>query len=1213
MKLFPLLPLVQRSLPAPASLARSPILGVPDAAKASVLAALAQSDPDPRPGSHVPEAPPNGPDGTSSRPAQSAPASSPLPSSSPLPFEGRGQGLGPSPLPPPLPFEGRGQRLGEEIAPLLVVTSRPDRAVALAEEVAVWLSEPEAVAVFPELDSIPYQHVAPDSQASEQRLELLERLAAGPAPRVVIASGLALAQTTIAPRALAESVATLHVGSALVPDAFLERLRTQGYEFVSLVEQPGQASRRGGILDVFPAGAAAPVRIELFGNAVESLRSFDPRTQRSLARLDEVRIGPAQETLIPAGRIAELRSALDFSAMPPEAAEALEAELDAFEQGDTQAGSFWLPFLTAATLLDHLPLGARIVVDEPGELIQELADLDAQAEQARESLLAEHRLPEGLPLPHVARAPLLAALEAREPLSLQRWATEETVGATLPPFAPAGAFGGRLRTLSQEVLARMRAGWRVLLVSQQSPRLAELFQSEGLDPRIPLDSLPPAGSLRLLSGSLAHGWSLHQPGGGSDLLLLTDSEIFGFVKQRRAVRPVPSGGQAFLSELTPGDYVVHVEHGIARFAGLVNRTMDGVQREYLELRYAEGDKLFVPTDQIDRVSRYVGPGEHVPALTRLSTQEWARAKERVRRAVADLAQDLLQIYAAREALPGHAFPPDSGWQQEMEATFPYVETPDQLRALGEIKGDMEADRPMDRVIVGDVGYGKTELALRAAFKAVMDGMQVAVLVPTTVLAQQHLQTFTERLSGFPVRIEVLSRFRSDKEARQVIADLAAGSVDIVIGTHRLLQRDVTFKNLGLLVIDEEQRFGVAHKERFRQLRQQVDVLTLSATPIPRTLHMTLTGIRDMSTMETAPEERLPIKTFVAEWDDRIVRDAILREVDRGGQIYVVHNRVQSIDQIAGQIRRLVPEASVAVGHGQMPEEQLERVMLEFARGEYDVLICTTIIESGLDIPNVNTIVINQANRLGLGQLYQLRGRVGRGANRAYAYLLYDRNRSLSETAQKRLQTIFEATELGAGFQIALRDLEIRGAGNLLGSEQSGHIGAVGFDLYNRMLGEAVARLKALKRGEIPRQVSATPVTVDLPLPARIPEGYITDLNLRLAVYQRMAQVATVEEADRLAEELADRFGPPPPLVSNLLFILRLRALARAAGIVSILSEDGQVVLRSGGPLKDRARLQREVRDGVQVGTAQIRITRSADRQEWMQQLGAIVDTIAAIA
>jgi transcription-repair coupling factor (superfamily II helicase) len=1093
--------------------------------------------------------------------------------------------------------------------PLVVIVPRPDRAAALADELAAWLGDDQSVAVFPEQDFVPYQRMTRDTLAGEQRLEVLRRLSSTAPPAIVVTSGMALAQTTIAPAAFAGATEALRPGGRLALPQFLSSLQERGYEMGPLVESPGQASRRGGIIDVYPP-AASPVRIELLGDTIDSLRSFDPTTQRSLARMNEAQIGPAREVLDGSGRIAELRSALDFGDLPEDLQEQFEDDLDRLAAGENEAGAgFWQPFLTSATLLDHLSPESLLVIDEPAELRQVLADLDSEAQEARDALTEGRRIPRHLPLPHLDHTALMAVIEQRAGLNLQRWATNETPGASAAPFEPAGAFGGRLRNLSQEVIARMRAGWRVIVVSQQSARLAELFETEGLDAAAPLDAVPSAGSLRLVTGSVPQGWSLRLP--GSELLLLTDNEIFGFTKQRRAVRRAQTGREAFLADLSPGDYVVHIEHGIGRFGGLISRNVDGVEREYLELRYAEGDRLYVPSEHVDRVSRYIGPGEHAPALTRLSTQEWARAKERVRHAVTDLAQELLTVYAAREALPGHSFSSDNPWLQELEAAFPYVETPDQLVALTEIKRDMEAARPMDRVIVGDVGYGKTELALRAAFKAVLDGTQVAVLVPTTVLAQQHLKTFSERLSAFPTRVEVLSRFRSDAEQRQVIQELAEGSIDIVIGTHRLLQKDVEFKNLGLLIIDEEQRFGVTHKERFKKLRSQVDVLTLSATPIPRTLHMTLSGIRDMSTIQSAPEERLPIATYVAEWDDRLVREAILREHDRGGQVYLVHNRVHNIEEIAALVRRLVPEVEVAVGHGQMPEDQLERVMLEFARGDHDVLVCTTIIESGLDIPNVNTIIMNQADRLGLAQLYQLRGRVGRGANRAYAYLLYDRNRSVSETAQRRLQTIFEASELGAGFQIALRDLEIRGAGNLLGSEQSGQIGAVGYDLYSRMLEEAVRRLRAIERGETPPPpaIAPTGVTVDLPLSARIPESYIADLNLRLAVYQRLAALASAEEADNLLAELADRFGPPPPAVRNLLSIVRLRSIARGAGIVSILAEDSQIVVRSGGPLPSPERLQAKAGRDVQVGTAQIRIPLRGEQEQWLARVGAIVEAI----
>ena len=625
----------------------------------------------------------------------------------------------------------------------------------------------------------------------------------------------------------------------------------------------------------------------------------------------------------------------------------------------------------------------------------------------------------------------------------------------------------------------------------------------------------------------------------------------------------------------------------------------------------------MPSDQIDRVTRYIGPGDHTPVLTRLGSGDWARAKDRVRRAVADLAEELIRLHATRQLIPGHAFSPDTPWQQELEASFPFIETPDQMEAIRATKAEMEQQRPMDRLICGDVGYGKTEVAVRAAFKAVMDGMQVAILVPTTVLAQQHLATFAHRLAGFPMRVEMLSRFRSDRDQREVVARLVEGSVDIVIGTHRLLQKDVRFNNVGLVIIDEEQRFGVAHKERLKQMRHEVDVLTLTATPIPRTLHMALAGIRDMSTIQTPPEARQPIRTYVAEYDERLVREAITREVARGGQVYFVHNRVHSIDYIAAQLRRAIPEATFVIGHGQMPEDQLEHVMIQFAEGQADVLVCTTIIESGLDIPNVNTIIIHQADKFGLAQIYQLRGRVGRSAARAYAYLLYEKGRALTEVAQRRLQAIFEATELGAGFQIAMRDLEIRGAGNLLGAEQSGHIGAVGFELYTRMLAEAVERLKALREGRpAPRPLPATEVSFDLPLAAYLPETYVAELAVRLALYQRLAEVRSPDDAAELARELRDRFGPLPPPARQILYVAGLRAAAQMAGVTAIGREDGTLVVKMGRRAVDaltpgrRMALERSTPRGLRVGPTQVRLDLRALGESWQQVL---LDVVGALS
>jgi transcription-repair coupling factor (superfamily II helicase) len=1108
-------------------------------------------------------------------------------------------------------------------APLLVLAARPGRARALAEELAVWLGDESRVVLFPERDALPYERLAPDPEAVSQRLRVVGLLAGEtPAPStslragpIVVASAQAAAQRTLAPAELAQARETVAVGSPTPsgPEGFLRRLAFMGYRFLPLVEEARQASRRGGIIDVFPPTADLPLRIELVGDRVESLRRFDPASQRSVAKVESGVVGPAREVILPPVGLDELRRGLDFARCSPDAAARFQEELSTLEAGGAFIGdSFYVPFLAQGTLFDFLPPKAVLVCDEPSEMATALDELEAQALEVRAELEGKGELPAGLPLPHLAWREVAPRLDgAGQRIDLSRWATGED-GSVRLPFEPASAYGGRLRNVVAEAIDGRRSGRRCVIVSQQAARLTDLFAEQDISvgPSPGVVGEPPAGSVVVVQGSLPGGWLLAVE--SQEVMLLTDTEVFGFTKQRRAPPRRGIDRRAFLAELKAGDFVVHVEHGIARFAGMARKAIEGHEREYLELHYAEGDRLFVPIDQLHRVSRYVGPGEHVPTLTRLGSQEWARAKERVRRAVADLARELLALYAAREVLSGHAFPPDSPWQVELEASFPYVETSDQLLAIRQVKQDMEQPRPMDRLVCGDVGYGKTEVAIRAAFKAVLDGVQVAMLVPTTVLAQQHFQTFSERLATFPLRVEMLSRFRSEAEQRRVLADLADGAVDIVIGTHRLIQKDVEFKNLGLAIIDEEQRFGVGHKEHLKQMRREVDVLTLSATPIPRTLYMSLGGIRDMSTMDTPPEERLPIKTYVAEFDERLIREAILRELDRGGQVYFVHNRVQSIDSVARRLREIVPEAEIAVGHGQMAEHELEQVMLDFVRGRVDVLACTTIIESGLDIPNVNTIIINQADKLGLAQLYQLRGRVGRGAQMAYAYLLYDRKPRLTETAQRRLQTIFEATELGAGFQIALRDLEIRGAGNLLGAEQSGHMAAVGFDLYCQMLAEAVEGLRAVKEGQPPPPPRAGPeVTIDLPLSAHLPDSYVPDLNLRLALYQRMAQMESVAQVEELARELRDRFQAPPPLARNLLYIVRLRVLAMQAGVESIVSEDAQIVVRlKEGRLLPAEALRGRLPEGAHVGRTQLRLERRRLGPAWPQALQRVLEELA---
>jgi transcription-repair coupling factor (superfamily II helicase) len=743
---------------------------------------------------------------------------------------------------------------------------------------------------------------------------------------------------------------------------------------------------------------------------------------------------------------------------------------------------------------------------------------------------------------------------------------------------------GRVGRLEDAVAGWRDDGARIVIASDQAPRLADILDQAGHPVAVVerIDGAPPVGSVTLVGRSLNGGFS----GGPDGLAFVTDRELLGTVRVRRpkALRRVVP--RDILERLTTGDLVVHIDHGVARYEQMLRRGGAGDERDYLELAFAGGDRIFVPVEQIGRVTRYAG-GER-PALSKLGGTEWQRAKQRVRRAVADLADELLTLYAARASAHGHAFAADTPWQGEMEASFPYEETIDQLRAALEVKADMERQQPMDRLVVGDVGYGKTEVALRAAFKATQDGKQVAVLVPTTVLAAQHHTTFSQRFAAFPLEVRLLSRFVGARDQAAAIAGLAGATVDIVIGTHRLLSKDVRFADLGLVVVDEEQRFGVAAKERLKQLRREVDVLTLSATPIPRTLNLAMAGIRDLSVIETPPEDRLPIQTRVAEASAGLVRDAMLRELDRGGQVFYVHNRVETIEAQAEQLRRLLPDARFVVGHGQMPEGALEKVMITFAAGEADVLVCTTIIESGLDIPNANTIIIDRADTLGLAQLYQLRGRVGRSARRAYAYLLYRRRERLSDEARKRLQAIFNASELGAGFQIALSDLEIRGAGNILGGEQSGHMAAVGFDLYSRMLAEAVEGEKAQREGRAP-VIAAPSAVIDLPMDAHLPDEYVADEAPKLELYRRLAYARSDDDIAAFRSEVTDRFGPMPDPVERLVEVAELRLAAEAAGVLSISRESGWLIIRFGATVS-RSMAMRLLGDGGLPGVRPSDIT-----------------------
>jgi transcription-repair coupling factor (superfamily II helicase) len=1053
----------------------------------------------------------------------------------------------------------------------------------VAEELGAWLGDPEAVAVLEPRTSLAYERseLVPDETAA--RVAALAAWRGGRA-RILVASVQALLQHTISPADLPAEPRTLRIGGRASLDRLARDLLDLGYVPVLEVAGHGEFARRGGILDVFPPSSPLPVRLEFFGDEIDSLRAFDPADQRTIRAADEVTLLPASEFLLPSGGSGAIRDRLGrLAARLPER---LTADLARFE-GDVEsaqstepqgpitralrvgdAAEVWAPHLAPATGLDHVPAGTLLVLDEPGDLADAADFLWRQADERRTDLVEAGDLPKEWPSTYFPPRDWKSRLTASRTLELT-WESEAPGAMAGRGLSSGDVFGwrepelppGRSARLAEAVERWQAEGLRIVLASDQAMRLSEILAEAGHPAAVvsTLSDAPPPGAIALIERSLNDGFA----GGPDGIVLVTDRELFGSVRVRRpkAMRRVVP--RDILERLTPGDLVVHIDHGIARYERMLKRGGAGEERDYLELSFAGGDKIFVPVEQIGRISRYSG-SEH-PQLSKLGGTEWLRTKARVRKAVTDLAEELLALYAARANAPGFAYAADSPWQGELEASFPYEETVDQLRAVGEVKLDMEAGRPMDRLVVGDVGYGKTEVALRAAFKAIQDGKQVAVLVPTTILAAQHFDTFSQRFGAFPATVRLLSRFVPAREQDDTIRGLADGSVDLVIGTHRLLSKDVRFKDLGLVVVDEEQRFGVAAKEKLKRLRREVDVLTLSATPIPRTLNLALAGVRDLSVIETPPEDRLPIQTRVAEASAGLVRDAILRELDRGGQVFYVHNRVETIEAQAEQLRKVLPGVRIVVGHGQMAEGALEKVMVQFAGGGADVLVSTTIIESGLDIPNANTIVIDRADTLGLAQLYQLRGRVGRSSRRAYAYLLYRRRERLSDEARRRLQAIFNASELGAGFQIALADLEIRGAGNILGGEQSGHMAAVGFDLYSRLLAEAVEEQKARREDRAP-VVEPAQAVVDLPVEAHLPDTYVPETAQKLELYRRLARARSAGDLAAFRQEVTDRFGPMPMPVTRLVEVAELRLSAEAAGVSSISREEGQLVVRFGAGL-----------------------------------------------
>ncbi len=1129
----------------------------------------------------------------------------------------------------------------ESDAPMVVVAPLPEHARRLYEQMQVWGGESCALH-FPETETLPFERLASDDGTIQQRLATLAAMRAGgigSRPPAVVASASAAAQKTLDRDSFEQNSHDLTVRESVDLDETLDLWSRIGYLFESSVVGPGQFSRRGGIIDIFPVGADAPARIELWGNEIDTIREFDPATQRSTRAVESVRIIPARETL-PSLTPRELLDArlgrIDVSNCTPASAERLQDEFNALLDGyDVEELEFYAGFFNHGSLFEYLPDDSLLVLVRPARVAGAAWDVEERTEHLREAKEGRGELPRLFPSSHFAWREVeerVARFARRLDVEPSATGERDEAASHVLPFGEAPSYYGKLEDFVEDVDGFAASGRRVVAVTSHSRRLGEILDGYGVAAEVgaDLDKDHPPGSVSVLQAEgagLQEGFTLSAASG--ELVVFSDAEVFGVAKRRSSARRNTMRRAAFLSELSPGDYVVHVEHGIGRFVGTGNGPR-GQEGEFLTLQYAQGDKLYVPMEHLDRVGPYVAPLDRPPSLTRLGTQEWRRAKARAERSTREMASELLALYASRELSEGYAFAPDTHWQAELEESFPFEETPDQLSTIAEVKTDMESARPMDRLICGDVGYGKTEIALRAAFKAVMEGMQVAILVPTTVLAQQHYMTFTQRLGAYPVRIEALSRFRTDREQRDIVRRLAEGEVDICVGTHRLLQKDVRFKNLGLVVVDEEQRFGVAHKERLKQMREQVDVLTMTATPIPRTLHMSLAGVRDMSTIETPPEERLPIKTYVSEFSEDLVREAILRELDRQGQVYFLHNRVYNIDYMAGYVRRLVPEAEVGVAHGQMAEGQLESTMLDFAEGKMDVLVCTTIIESGLDIQNVNTLIINRADAFGLAQLYQLRGRVGRGSRRAYSYLLVPRARSLTEAADKRLRAMLAASELSAGFRIAMKDLEIRGAGNILGAEQSGHIHAIGFNLYTQLLSIAVEELRAtggagrngsgdaeveqIGRESGPFATAQAPQQgpkLDLGIPVGLPDDYVEYLPARIDLYHRLASLARLEDVSDVEEELRDRFGPLPWQAQNLLYATRLRISAREAGVVAITRQDDRVVIQLGDSVGGaRPALQRAVGRAVEVGDTQLRMSVDGAASGWETALAEAVGRLA---
>jgi len=1086
--------------------------------------------------------------------------------------------------------------------PLLYLCDSERAAGRVTEDISALLGG--GVSLFPAREITFYQEVAASREVTCRRVETLQRLITGET-RAVVAPADALLHRLMPRAAFSAHTIRLAVGETMPTDVLCEQLLGAGYTREHMVEGRGQFSVRGGIVDVYPADSLSAVRLEFFDDELDSIRVFDVMSQRSLTNLQQVRIPPASEAPVPLGREEELADLLtglmkkqkdayqraheedgqegSLADLPLEEGEVVvpaaftrqSRAMERFEENLLAAAEqmrrgvssrmlekfIHLLYAQTETLLDYMnrPI---IVLDEPENLYARMDSRSGEFEQAYKSALERGDalsaqsgllLTQQDVLGEMARHTVMTATSILRPVK----AFQPTLLAQMGGMG-AGSYGGRTKEMCDDVRRWLADGWRVIILSGGSARgtrMRDSFAEEGI--RTVFDELgakaPQPGECRIYPMVLSESFQYPQ----QKVAVIVEGDVYG-AKGRAKAKKKEGSKIASFTDLNVGDYVVHETHGIGIYQGTKRLVSEGAGRDYMVVQYFGSDKLYIPMDHFDRIQKYIGGGENAaPKLSHLGGKDWDKQKSKVRESLKELAFDLVKLYAERQRNKGHAFGEDTPWQQEFEENFPYEETPDQLQATDEIKRDMEREEPMDRLLCGDVGYGKTEVALRAAFKAVMDGKQVAILAPTTILAQQHYNTIVRRFEGFPVEVDVLSRFSTPKEQKDTLERVKSGAIDVIVGTHKLLGKGVVFKNLGLLVVDEEQRFGVGHKEQIKNMKKSVDVLTMSATPIPRTLHMSMVGIRDMSLLETPPQARYPVQTYVMEYQDSVIRDAILRELARGGQVYFLYNRVASIDLCYKQLTQLVPEARIAIAHGQMRENVLEDVMMDFSQQKYDVLLCTTIIESGLDIPMANTLIIYDADHFGLAQLYQMRGRVGRSTRMAYAYFTVRPGKVLSETAQKRLDAIREFTEFGSGFRIAMRDLELRGAGNLLGPQQSGHLANIGYDLYCKMLEEAVLEAQ----GQPLKANRDVETRMEVHVNAYLPAEYVTGDRLRLEVYKRIASIKTAQQRDDVEDELIDRFGDEPQSVSNLVAVAYLKAMCESIGIERVIQTDGRIDMR----------------------------------------------------